>query len=88
MELRGNTSAGQAKKSHRLEFNREHAFRHLPGFPRVRKTSLMAEFLDPAYLRQHLCFWMLEQMGVPSPFFYPVRAQLNGPSMPWSSTTT
>jgi spore coat protein CotH len=38
----------------------------------------MAEFLDPAYLRQHLSFWLLEQMGVPSPYFYPVRAQLNG----------
>jgi hypothetical protein len=78
MELRGNTSAGQNKKSHRVVFNREHRFRHLPGYPRVRKTSLMAEFLDPAYLRQHLCFWLLEQMGVPSPYFYPVRAQLNG----------
>jgi hypothetical protein len=78
MELRGNTSAGQNKKSHRLEFNREHPFRHLDEFPRVRKTSLMAEFLDPAYIRQHLSFWLLEQMGVPSPFFYPVRAQLNG----------
>jgi hypothetical protein len=78
MELRGNTSAGQQKKSHRLEFNREHPFRHLPEFPRVRKTSLMAEFLDPVYIRQHLCFWLLQEMGVPSPFFYPVRAQLNG----------
>ena len=41
MELRGNTSANQQKKSHRLEFNREHTFRHLPEFPRVRKTSFM-----------------------------------------------
>ena len=78
MELRGNTSAGQNKKSHRVEFNREHRFRHLPGFPRVHKTSFMAEFLDPAYLRQHLSFWLLEQMGAKTPFFYPVRAQLNG----------
>ena len=78
MEVRGNTSASQVKKSHRLEFNREHTFRHLPEFPRVRKTSLMAEFLDPTYLRQHLSFWLLEQMGVTPPFFYPVRAQLNG----------
>ena len=78
MELRGNTSASQTKKSHRLEFNREHMFRHMPGFPRIRKTSLMAEFLDPAYLRQHLSFWLLDKMGVPAPFFYPVRAQLNG----------
>jgi len=77
MEIRGNTSAGQNKKSHRLEFNRGHRFRHLPGYPRVWKTSLMAEFLDPTYIRQHLCFWLLDQMGVPSPFFYPVRAQLN-----------
>jgi len=78
MELRGNTSAGQNKKSHRLEFNAEHAFRHLDGFPRIRKTSLMAEFLDPSYLRQHLSFWLLDKMGVRAPFFYPVRAQLNG----------
>ncbi len=78
MELRGNTSAGQNKKSHRLEFNREHTFRHLPEFPRIRKTSFMAEFLDPAYIRQHLSFWLLDQMGVKAPFFYPVRAQLNG----------
>ncbi len=78
MELRGNTSASQSKKSHRFEFNREHLFRHLPGYPRIRKTSLMAEFLDPAYLRQHLSFWLLDKMGVPSPFFYPVRAQMNG----------
>ena len=77
MELRGNTSAGQNKKSHRLEFNREHLFRHLPGYPRVRKTSFMAEFLDPAYIRQHLSFWLLDLMGEPTPFFYPVRAQLN-----------
>jgi hypothetical protein len=78
MSLRGNTSASQVKKSHRFEFNREHPFRHHPDHPRIRKTSLMAEFLDPAYLRQHLSFWLLDLMGVPSPFFYPVRAQMNG----------
>ena len=78
MELRGNSSSIQGKRSHRLEFNREHKFRHLPGFPRVRKTSFMAEFMDPAYIRQHLSFWLLEQMGMPVPFFYPVRLQLNG----------
>lgn len=78
MELRGNTSAGLNKKAHRLEFNRHHPFRH-PGLGgRVRKTSLLAEMLDPTYLRQHLCFWLLESMGVPSPFNYPVCLQLNG----------
>lgn len=78
MELRGNTSAGLNKKAHRLEFNREHPFRHPGPGGRIRKSSLLAEHLDPAFIRQHLCFWFLDQMGVPSPFDYPVRAQLNG----------
>ena len=78
MELRGNTSAGLAKKSHRLEFNRGHEFHHPgPGGP-VRKSALLAEYLDPSYLRQNLCFWLLDQIGVPSPFHYPVRVQMNG----------
>lgn len=78
MELRGNTSAGLRKKSHRLEFNRGHEFRHPGPGGRIRKTSLLAEYLDPAYLRQHLCFWFLNQIGVPAPFHYPVRVHLNG----------
>ena len=78
MELRGNTSAGLNKKSHRLEFNRGHELRHAGPGPRTRKSSLLAEYLDPAYLRQHLCFWFLNSIGVPSPFHYPVRVQMNG----------
>ena len=78
MELRGNTSAGYVKKSHRLEFNRNQELRHPGPGGRVRKSALMAEYVDPSYLRQHLCFWFLDQIGVPSPFFYPVRTQMNG----------
>ena len=78
MELRGNTSAGLNKKAHRLEFNRDHPFRHPGPGGRILKSSLLAEDLDPAYIRQHLCFWFLDRMGVPSPFDYPIRAQLNG----------
>jgi hypothetical protein len=78
VKLRGNTSAGLNKKSHRLEFNREHPLRHLPAYPRVRKTSLLAEILDPSYLRQHLCFWFMNSIGAPAPYDYPVRLQING----------
>ena len=78
MELRGNTSAGLNKKSHRLEFHRGHELRHPGPGGSVRKSALLAEYLDPAYLRQGLCFWFLDQIGVPSPFHYPVRVQLNG----------
>src|SRR6185503_7433909 len=78
MELRGNTSAGLPKKAHRLEFNRDHELRHPGPGPRVRKTSLLAEYTDPSRLRQHLSFWFLDKIGVPSPFDYPVRVQTNG----------
>ena len=78
MELRGNTSAGLNKKAHRIEFNRGHEFRHAGPGGRTRKSSFLAEKLDPAYLRQHLCFWLLNKIGVPAPYDYPVRLQLNG----------
>ena len=78
MELRGNTSAGLAKKAHRLEFNRGHELRHAGPGGRTRRSSLLGEYLDPAYLRQHLCFWFLDKIGVPAPYDYPVRVQLNG----------
>ena len=78
MELRGNTSAGLNKKSHRLEFNRGYELRHPGPGGSVRKSALLAEYLDPAYVRQNLCFWFLDAIGVPSPFHYPVRVHLNG----------
>jgi hypothetical protein len=78
IELRGNTSAGFRKKAHRLEFNRDHRFRHLPGYPRIGDTSFLGESADPAYMRQAFSFWICDALGVPSPFSYPVRLQNNG----------
>jgi hypothetical protein len=84
--LRGNTTGGYAKKSHRFEFTREHAFRH-PGVgygwperagPRIRRTSFVADYPDPTYMRQGLSFWLCQQLGSPASFYYPVRLQLNG----------
>ena len=84
--LRGNTTAGYPKKSHRFEFNREHLFRH-PGVgfgwpekpgPRIRRTSFVADYPDPTYMRQGMSFWLCEQAGSPASFYYPVRLQLNG----------
>lgn len=78
MELRGNTSAGLPKKSHRVEFQRDHPLHHPGPGGVVRKTSFIAEHLDPAYLRQGLSFWLLNESGTPAPFYYPVRLQMNG----------
>jgi len=78
IKVRGNTTAGFAKKSHRVEFNHEHPFRPPGGGAPIRNTSFMAEWGDPSYLRQHLSFWMMSRAGVPAPFHDPVRLQLNG----------
>ena len=78
IKVRGNTTAGFPKKSHRLEFPHDHALRHPGAGGRIRHTSLMAEWGDPTYLRQHLSFWMETETGTAAPFHYPVRVQLNG----------
>src|SRR5262249_34033625 len=78
MELRGNTTAIYSKKSHRLEFNREHPLRHNGPGGRVRQTALMAAYIYPSYVRQFLSFWLPGQAGNNASFHYPVRVQRNG----------
>lgn len=83
IDLRGNTSAGFNKKSHGLRFNKCQPLTCTNPFDgeeikEVRKTSFIAEFCDPTYIRQALSFWLLRQAGNLTPFDYPVRLQLNG----------
>lgn len=78
MQLRGNSTATYNKKSHRVEFNREHPFRHWGPGGRIRKTSFTADYADPTYMRQGLSFWLCNEIGAPAPFYDPVRLQLNG----------
>lgn len=78
MEVRGNTTAGCNKKSHRFEFPRDHKLKHPGPGGRIRRTSFMADYADPSMLRQHLSFWLAEQAGLHAPFYYPVRMQMNG----------
>jgi hypothetical protein len=78
MHVRGNTTAGYVKKSHSLAFHADHPFRHPGPGPRIRKFSLMADYPDPAYMRQGLSFWLCNLAGAPAPFYVPVRLQLNG----------
>ncbi len=78
MFLRGNTTAGYNKKSHRVTFNREHPFRHHEPGGRIRHTSFEADYPDPTYLRQRLSYWLADATGAPGPFYAPYRMQLNG----------
>lgn len=77
MRVRGNSTTGYTKKSHRVIFNSEHPFRHLPQYPRLRHTSFEADYADPAYMRQGVTFWLANQIGCPAPFYYSVRLQMN-----------
>lgn len=78
LKVRGNSTAGFPKRSHRLELPLDHPLRHPGPGGRLRHTSFMAEWGDPTYLRQHLSFWLQTQTGSAAPFHDPVRLQLNG----------
>lgn len=82
IDLRGNTSAGFRKKSHGLRFSKCQPLACTNPFDgekiETRKTSFVAEYCDPTYIRQALSFWMWRQAGNLVPFDYPVRLRLNG----------
>ncbi len=81
IDLRGNSSATWAKKSHGLRFNKSQPLACVNPFDgseiEIRKTSLIAEFPDPARARQALSFKVLRDAGCLVPFDYPVRVNLN-----------
>lgn len=82
IDLRGNTSGGFRKKSHGLRFAKCHELVCTNPFDgskiETRKTSFIAEYCDPAYIRQSLAFYAFRNAGCLVPFDYPVRLNLNG----------
>ena len=78
MFLRGNTTAGYNKKSHRIRFNDEHKFRNRETAERLKNTSFVADYPDPTYMRQGLSYWLCNEIGASGPFYSPYRLQLNG----------
>ena len=87
IDRRGNSSGDYKKKSHGLRFAKANPLKidkdHRPTVngakvKEVRKTSFLAEWCDPSYLRQLTSLWLLGQVGIAAPFEYPVRLNLNG----------
>ncbi len=83
IDLRGNTTAGFKKKSHGLRFAKAHPLTMTDivtggTVKEIRKSSLIAEYSDPSFLRQVLAFWLFDKNGSPAPFDFPVRCNLNG----------
>lgn len=82
IDLRGNTSGGWKKKSHGLRFNKSQPLTCTDPVTgqtveEIRKTSFIAEYPDPAHIRQALSFQVFRDAGCLVPFDYPVRLQLN-----------
>ncbi len=83
IDLRGNTTAGFKKKSHGIRFIKSQPLtctNTLTGelVDGLRKVSFIAEYSDPAFIRQALAFQMFKDMGLNVPYSYPVRLNLNG----------
>jgi spore coat protein CotH len=78
IDVRGNTTTKFIKKSHSLKFNKGYALKHRDDMPKVRRTSFIAEYPDPSYVRQSMSFWLMRQAGMTAPFHYPAQLRLNG----------
>ena len=83
IDLRGNTTAGFRKKSHGIRFIKSQPLtctNTLTGekIDGLRKVSFIAEYSDPAFIRQALAFQMFKDMGLNVPYSYPVRLNMNG----------
>lgn len=83
IDLRGNTSAHFAKKSHGLRFSKVNPLTiydpvRKTTWKEIRKSSLIGEPADPSFMRQMIAFWLWDRMGNKVPFDFPVRCNLNG----------
>ena len=83
IDLRGNTTASFRKKSHGLRFNKSQPLTCTDPVTgtkvkEIRKTSFIAEYSDPALVRQALSYKVFRDAGLDVPFDYPVRLNLNG----------
>ena len=92
IDLRGNTTARFPKKSHGLRFSKAQPLSctdPVTGtvFEEIRKTSFVADYMDPAYIRQSLSFWLFREAGAKAPYDYPVKLNLNGEfyQLAWNS---
>ncbi len=78
IRLKGGTSRDLTKKSHRVDFNKEHTFRYDDTGRRLREIAFNAEYVDPSYIRQNLSFETHTRGGTEAPVHFPARLQVNG----------
>lgn len=76
--VRGATSEGVSKKSHKFDFNTGHHFRFSPDAPRVDEININSTFQDKAYIRPQLTYESYGDAGVVASHAATWRIQQNG----------
>jgi hypothetical protein len=76
--VHGQSSIGWPKKSHNLDFPKDHQFLYAPGADRENKIIFMSDYSDKARMRTTLTYAAIAQSGGVSFFSFPIRIQLNG----------
>ncbi len=75
--IHGQSSTGWPKKSHNLEFPKDHQFLYQPGATRVKKVIFMSNYGDKARMHTTLTWAACALSGGMSMFSFPIRIQLN-----------
>lgn len=78
IRIRGFTSRGWPKKSHKIEGNSGQRFRFKADVPRVTEFDLNTTYTDKSYVRSQLVSEMQLAVGMVSPEIFPVQVRQNG----------
>lgn len=78
IRIRGFTSRGWPKKSHKIEGNSGHKFRFKANMPRVTEFDLNTTYTDKSYVRAVLTAEMQRNIGMVCPDIYPIQVRQNG----------
>jgi len=74
----GQTSVGWPKKSHNLDFPKDHQFLYQPGGTREKKVIFISNYGDKARMCTTLTYATTAMSGGMGLFSFPIRIQLNG----------
>lgn len=76
--LHGQSTAGFAKKSYNIDFNRTQRFRWKFDAPRVADIDLLTNWADKSKVRHVLGYEVMRESGVHAHFAFTVRVEQNG----------
>jgi hypothetical protein len=76
--VHGQSSVGWPKKSHNLDFPKDHQFLYQPGGEREKKVIFLSNYGDKSRMHTSLTYAACELSGGAYLFSFPIRIQLNG----------